>query len=133
MLGHEKPKLFALRIAFNAGDDPAQHEIASIKCGSNVKHTCIRCMYKSREGGQYDSNTDTLRDMTIKNNIKAGVVIYEKYLTNVKITQAERKILNELTDNGYHSINNSFFEATFGLNNHIYKSSTDVMNCFHVD
>jgi len=70
VLGHKEPKLFSPRIAFNAGDDPAQHEIASIKCGCNVKHTCIRCMYKSREGGLYVPNIDSLRDLSIKEKLK---------------------------------------------------------------
>ena len=32
ILGHEEPKLLFPRIVFNAVDDPAQHEISSIKC-----------------------------------------------------------------------------------------------------
>ena len=48
ILGHKDPKLLFPRIAFHAGDDPAQHEIASIKCGSNVKYCCIHCMYNLR-------------------------------------------------------------------------------------
>jgi hypothetical protein len=38
--------------------------------------------------------------------------------------------LQELKDNGYHPIVNPFFEAPFGLNNHIYNSPTDVMHLF---
>ena len=63
ILGHEVPKVLNPRIAFHAGDDPAQHEVAAIKCGSNVKHGCIRCMYNSRDGEQYDPKKDKLRDM----------------------------------------------------------------------
>ena len=54
IIGHEEPKILFPRIAFHAGDDPAQHEVAAIKCGSNVKHNCIRCMYNYKECGQYN-------------------------------------------------------------------------------
>ena len=50
ILGHGDPKLQFPRIAFHAGD------IAAIKCGSNVMHNCIRCMYDSRDGKQYNPN-----------------------------------------------------------------------------
>ena len=34
ILGQEGTKIFFPRIAFLIGDDPAQHDVASIKCGS---------------------------------------------------------------------------------------------------
>jgi len=49
------------RIAFHASDDPVQHDVAGIKCGSNVKHGCIRCMYNFRDGGQYEPVNHNLR------------------------------------------------------------------------
>jgi len=54
ILGHEKPIALFPLMEFNAGDDPVQHEVASIKCGNNVKHSCIRCIYNSRDGTQYN-------------------------------------------------------------------------------
>jgi len=54
ILGHEEPKVLFPQIAFHAGDDPSQHEVASIKCGSNVKHSSIRRMYNERDDTQYD-------------------------------------------------------------------------------
>ena len=50
------------------------------------------------------------------------------YLINLKITEAERKILHELKGSQYHSTSNSFVESPFGLHNHIYESPTDVMH-----
>ena len=130
ILGHEEPKLLFPRIVFNAGDDPAQHEIASIKCGSNVKHSCIRCMYHSRDGGLYNPEVDTLRDISVKEQVKVCAKIYHKQLTNNHITSVERNLLKDLQDRGYHPINNPFFEAPFGVNNHIYNSPTDIMHLF---
>ena len=53
------------RIAFHAGDDPAQHEVSSIKYGNKVKNSCIRCMYNAIDGNQYNPQVDTLRDIAI--------------------------------------------------------------------
>ena len=36
ILGFEEPLLLFPRIAFHAGDDPAQDEVAGITCGSNI-------------------------------------------------------------------------------------------------
>ena len=51
ILGYNEPKILFPRIAFYAGDDPAQHEVAGIKCGSSAKHNCINCLYNSTECG----------------------------------------------------------------------------------
>jgi len=59
ILEYEEPKVLFPRIAFHEGDDPAQDEVATIECGSNMKHSCIRCMYSSRDGTQYDPKKDT--------------------------------------------------------------------------
>jgi len=37
IFGQEKSKTLFPRIVFLEGDHPAQHEVAGIKCGSNVK------------------------------------------------------------------------------------------------
>ena len=77
-------KVLYPRIAFHAGDDPAQQEVAAIKCGSNVKHGCIRCMYNSRDGKQYDPKKDKLRDMSMVKQIKKGETIYLQHLNGEK-------------------------------------------------
>jgi hypothetical protein len=129
ILGHEEPKLLFPRIAFIIGDDPAQHEVTGIKCGSNVKHGCIQCMYNSRSG-RYDPNRDTLRDMSIVEQIRRGSQIYQKHLTGDKNSEEERNLIKDLRDKGYHPIVNPFFNAPFGENNHIYNTPTDLMHLF---
>jgi hypothetical protein len=130
ILGHEEPKVLYPRIAFHAGDDPAQHEVASIKCGSNVKHGCIRCMYNSRDGKQYDPKKDKLRDMSMVEQIKEGETIYLQHLNGEKCNVDDVNLLKDLQEKGYHPINNPFFNAPFGVNNHIYNTPTDVMHLF---
>jgi hypothetical protein len=130
ILGYEDDKILFPRIAFHAGDDPAQHEIASIKCGSNVKHSCIRCMYSSREGGQYKPKGHTLRDIAMEGPIRDGETIFLKYLKGERYTSDETAQLKDLQEKGYHPISNPFFKAPFGVNNHIYNTPTDVMHLF---
>jgi hypothetical protein len=48
ILCHEESKILFPRIIFHAGDHSAQHEVAGIKCGSNVKHACILCIYHKK-------------------------------------------------------------------------------------
>ena len=130
ILGHEEPKLLFPRIVFNAGDDPAQHEIASIKYGGKVKHSCIRCMFHSRDGGLYDPTVDTLRSISIKDKVNECAIIYQKQLRKEKTTIVEKALLKDLQDKGYNPINNPFFNAPFGVNNHIYNTPTDLMHLF---
>jgi len=72
ILGHEKPNVLFPRVLFYASDDPAQHEVTSIKCSSNVKYCCIRCMYNSRDGTQYDIEKNTLCDMSTVEQMNEG-------------------------------------------------------------
>ena len=130
ILGHGDPKLLFPRIAFHAGDDPAQHDIAAIKCGSNVMHNCIRCMYDSRDGKQYNPKRDSLRNMTIVDQIKKCAAIYQKHLAGVKCSIAEHNLLKDLQDKGHHPIINPFFDAPFGIDNHIFNTPTDIMHLF---
>ena len=129
-IGHEEPKILFPRIAFHAGDDPAQHEVAAIKCGSNVRHNCIRCMYNSKECGQYNPEVDNFRDMTIIQQIQDGEKTFLKYLKGERYTSEESNSLKDLQVKGYHPICNPFFNAPFGYDNHIYKSPTDIMHLF---
>jgi len=62
--GHEEPQILFPRIAFHAGDEPAQYEVAAIKCGSNVEHNFIQCMYNSKEFGLYYPKVHKLRNMS---------------------------------------------------------------------
>ena len=78
------------RIAFHSGDNPAQHDIAAIKCGSNVMHNCTRCMYDSRNGKQYNPKRDSLRNLTIVDQIQKCATIYQKHLAGVKCSSAEQ-------------------------------------------
>jgi len=48
ILGVKKPHAIYPYIAFHACDVPAQREVVGIKCGDNVKHGCILCMYNFR-------------------------------------------------------------------------------------
>ena len=130
IIGHEEPKILFPRIAFHAGDDPAQHEVAAIKCGSNVRHNCIRCMYNSKECGQYNPEVDNFRDMTIIQQIQDGEKTFLKYLKGERYTSEESNSLKDLQVKGYHTICNPFFNAPFGYDNHIYKSPTDIMHLF---
>jgi hypothetical protein len=130
ILGHEEPQILFPRIVFHAGDDPAQHEVAAIKCGSNVKHNCIQCMYNSKECGPYNPKVDKLRDMSVVEQIKNGEKAYLKYLNGNRYTPEELNSLKDLQEKGYHPIINPFFKAPFGDNNHIYNSPTDIMHLF---
>ena len=80
ILGIKELQAIYPRIAFHAGDDPAQHEVAGIKCGSNVKHGCIRCMYNFRVGSQYKIKIHNFRDSSIVPNIRECGEIFEKCL-----------------------------------------------------
>ena len=76
ILGIKEPQPIYPRIAFHAGDDPAQHEVVGIKCGTNVKHGCIRCMYDSKDGGQYIRSIHKLRDLSeVKNIIECEEIV----------------------------------------------------------
>jgi hypothetical protein len=130
ILGHEEPKVLFPRVAFHAGDDPAQHEVAGIKYGHNVKHSCIRCMYNTIDGNQYDPQEDTLRDMNIVEQIKEGENIYLNQLKGEKCNAEDKIYLENLGGKGYHPITNPFFKAPFGVNNHIYNTPTDLMHLF---
>ena len=130
ILGYNEPKILYPRIAFHAGDDPAQHEVAGIKCGSNVKHNCIHCLYNSTECGQYNPIVHTLRDLSVVQQIKDGEKSFQKYLNGERYAAEELQSLKNLQGKGYHPIFNPFFNAPFGENNHIYNSPTDVMHLF---
>ena len=99
------------RIAFHAGDDPAQHEVVGIKCGSNVKHGCIRCMYNSRQGGQYKPNIHNLRDLSEIQKIVECEEIFMKSWKGGKHSNNDSQKLKALEDRGYHLISNPFFNA----------------------
>ena len=47
-----------------------------------------------------------------------------------KCNRADNKILQALEEKGYHPINNPFFNAPFGNDNHIYNSPVDLMHTF---
>jgi hypothetical protein len=47
-----------------------------------------------------------------------------------KYSKAESKRLRELQEKGYHPINNPFFNAPFGKDNHIYNTPVDLMHTF---
>ena len=130
ILGIKEPKVIYPRISFHAGDDPAQHEVVGIKCGSNVKHGCIHCMYNSRVGGQYNRNIHELRDLSEVRNIEECEEIFLKSLRGGKYSREESKQLRELEEKGYHPISNPFFNAPFGVDNHIYNTPTDLMHLF---
>jgi hypothetical protein len=85
-------------------------------------------MYKSREGSQYDPDNDTLRDLSIVPQIEECAEIYQKQLKGEKTSDAQRQLLANLEDKGYHPINNPFFNAPFGDDNHIYNTPTDLMH-----
>jgi len=50
IFGYEEPVVLFPLLVFYEGDNPSQHEVAPVKCGSNVRLSCIRYMYNSREG-----------------------------------------------------------------------------------
>ena len=122
ILGIKEPQAIYPRIAFHAGDDPAQHEVVGIKCGSNVKHGCIRCYYNFKDGGQYKRNIHSLRDLSEVQNIIECEEIILKNLKGNKYNKIERKKLKTLEMKGYHPMKNPFFSAPFGTDNHIYKT-----------
>ncbi len=130
ILGHEESKILFPRIVFHAGDHPAQHEVAGIKCGCNVKHNCILCMYQSKECGPYNPEVDNLRDLSVVPQIQEAQETFVKYLSGERYTADEMNSLKDLQERGYHPIYNPFFKAHFGNDNHIYKSPTDVMHLF---
>ena len=102
MLGMKEPQAIYPRIAFHAGDDPAQHEVVGIKCGSNVKHGCIRCMYNFREGGQYKRNIHNLKNLADIQNIRECEEIFVNSLKGGKCnTRADNKRLQALEEKVY--------------------------------
>ena len=63
-------------------------------------------------------------------NIRECDEISEKSLKGGKYSKAESKRLQELQEKGYHPINNPFFNAPFGKDNHIYNTPVDLMHTF---
>ena len=80
ILGQEGTKTFYPRIAFHIGDDPAQHEVSTIKYGSMVRHPCIKCMYDLRTSETYVFNINNFRnlDHSLLNEIRLAEIIYLK-------------------------------------------------------
>jgi len=68
--------------------------------------------------------------MSMVEQIKEGQSIYIKLLKGDKCNAEDTSLLKNLQEEGYHSINNPFFKASFGVNNHIYNTPTDVMHLF---
>ena len=132
ILGQPGTKTFYPRIAFHTGDDPAQHEVASIKSGPMVRHSCIKCMYDIRNGGPYIFKQENFRklDDTLKSDIRDAEKCQQKYLMNGQLSKNETLSCKTLERKGYHPINNPFFDAPFGFNNSICNSPTDLMHLF---
>ena len=132
ILGKDGTSTFYPRIAFHAGDDPAQHDVASIKNGPMVRYSCIQCMYDSRKGGPYVYKPENVRKLTdtLKNDIRTAEKCQMKYLNDEHIEANERLFVKDLESKGFHPINNPFFDAPFGSNNSIYNSPTDLMHLF---
>ena len=65
-------------------------------------------MYNSVDGKQYDPKKDTLRDMTIVEEIKEGEIIYLKHLRGEKCNADETRFVKDLAKKGYHPITNPF-------------------------
>jgi len=89
ILGIKELQAIYPRIEYHAGDDPAQLEVAGIKCGSNVNHGCIQCMYVFREGAQYKPLDLNLRDLAVVQNIIECEEIFGKQLKGVKCSKEE--------------------------------------------
>jgi hypothetical protein len=87
-------------------------------------------MYNSIEGGQYKRNIHNLRDLAEVQNIVECEEIFLKSLKGGKYSKAESKKLKALEQKGYHPMNNPFFNAPFGVENHIYNTPTDLMHLF---
>jgi hypothetical protein len=132
ILGQEGTKIFFPRIAFLIGDDPAQHDVASIKCGSKVQHPCIKCMYDLSTGGAYDFDENNFRKLNheLLNNLRFAQTSYLKVLRDQPRGNDEKKCLITVQKKGYHPIYNPFFDADFGPNNSIYNSPPDLLHCF---
>ena len=132
ILGHEGTKIFYPRIAFHIGDDPAQHEVASIKCGSMVRHPCIKCMYDLRASETYVFNIKNFRNLNhdLLNEIRMAESINLKVLKKEHREPGENELLDTLEKKGYLPINNPFFDAPFGPDNSIYNSPPDLMHLF---
>ena len=132
ILGQEGTHTFYPRIAFHTGDDPAQHDVASIKNGPSVRYSCIQCMYDSRNGGPYEYKPENVRKLTdrLKQDIRKAEKYQLKYLKDEHMEANETLFLKTLESKGYHPINNPFFDAPFGSNNSIYSSPTDLMHLF---
>jgi len=80
ILGIKEPQAIYPRIAFHAGDDPAQHEVVGIRYGAIIKNGCIRCMHSFREAGQYKHNIHKFRDSSIVPNIRECGEFFERCL-----------------------------------------------------
>ena len=132
IIGQQGTNIFYPRIAFHVGDDPAQHEVSSIKSGPMVRHSCIKCMYDIQKGGTYIYNPESFRklDDTLKQDIKDAERYQQKYLMGNQLTSNERLFRKTLEKKGYHPITNPFLDAPFGSNNSIYNSPTDLMHLF---
>ena len=68
--------------------------------------------------------------MTIVDQIQKCAAIYQKHLAGVKCSIAEHNLLKDLQDKGHHPIINPFFDAPFGIDNHIFNTPTDIMHLF---
>ena len=132
ILGQYQTRIFYPRIAFHVGDNPAQHDVASIKCASKVQYPCIRCMYDLRKGGAYVYNADNFRIVNeeLLNNIRIAQSCYLKSLKGEVREAEEKEVLVTMQKKGYHPIYNPFFDAPFGPNNSIYNSPPDLMHLF---
>jgi len=77
---------------------------------------------------KYDSEVDTLRDITIVDQIKVCEKFYLKHLKRDICNATDISSVKVLREKGYKPITNSFLNATLGVNNHIYNTPTDMMN-----
>ena len=65
----------------------------------------------------------------VKNIIECKEILLKK-LKGIKYIKVERKKLEASESKGYHPIMNLFFNASFGADNHIYNTPTDLMHLF---
>jgi hypothetical protein len=132
VLGVDGTNTFYPRIAFHVGDDPAQHDVSSIKCGSMVRHPCIMCNYDLRQSEPYVFNMNNFRNLNVElvNEIQMAELIYLKDLKGIPKGVGEKDFLENLENKGYHPISNPFFNAPFGPNNSIYNSPPDLMHLY---
>jgi len=89
-------------------------------------------MYNFREGGQYKRNIHKFRDSSIVPNIRECEEIFDSCLQQGgKWDANEKQIVDAMGENRYHPINNPLFNAPFGVDNHIYNTSVDLMHTFY--